>query len=60
MRVATVFLFVLALASQGCTHHEDHHARGEEHWHHAPDVGNVHGIDDEHHQDSDPDTFHGH
>lgn len=60
MRLPTLLLALAAVLLCRCSHHEGHHARGEEHWHHAPEVHNVHGADDEHRQDSDPDTFHTH
>ncbi|MBI4618048.1 MAG: hypothetical protein HY720_30875 [Planctomycetes bacterium] len=53
-------LLSLALGASGCSHHADHHALGEVHAHHAPHVLDVHDPYDAHHEDSDPDTVHGH
>lgn len=57
---ALVLLVAVALGAAGCSHHADHHALGESHGHHAPHVLDVHDPDDAHHEDSDPDTVHGH
>lgn len=61
MRRATGLLIALALVLGGCSHHREHHARGEEHYHHAPHVHDTHPHPDvQHRMDSDPDTWHSH
>ena len=57
--IATAVL-ALALHLSGCSHHQAHHARGQEHWHEASDIEYQHDGHTAHRLDSHKDRHHGH